>query len=157
MIGKLLKYIKGYVKPAILAPIFVIVEVICELVLPTLMSDIIDIGINGDGGIGYIVKIGLIMLVLALFAMLGGVASAKFASTGSQGFGYNLRKAMYEKVQDFSFADIDRFSSASLITRITNDVNNIQMMVNMGLRMIVRAPFMLGAPLPPDTAETEPE
>lgn len=143
MLTKLFKYIKGYEKAAILAPILVIVEVICELILPSLMADIIEIGIEGDGGIGYIVKIGLIMIVLCVFAMAAGVGSARFASAGSQGFGSNLRKAMFDKVQDFSFADIDRFSSASLITRMTNDVNTIQMMVNMGLRMVVRAPVML--------------
>lgn len=144
---KLFKYIKGYEKPAIVAPILVCVEVVCELVLPYLMADIIDVGINGSGGMSYILKIGLVMLLLGVFAMLSGVASAKFASASSQGFGANLRKAMFDKVQDFSFADIDRFSSASLITRMTNDVNNIQMMVNMGLRMLVRAPVMLVAAL----------
>lgn len=144
---KLFKYIRGYEKAAVLAPIFVIVEVVCELILPYLMSGIIDKGINGDGGIGYILKIGALMLVIAVLAMAGGVSSAKFSSTASQGFGANLRKAMFDHVQEFSFADIDRFSSASLITRLTNDVNNIQMMVNMGLRMLVRAPVMLVAAL----------
>ncbi len=147
MLRKLLKYIKGYEKAAILAPIFVIVETVCELVLPYIMADIIDIGINGDGGMNYILRIGAIMLALALVSMAAGVSSARFASMGSQGFGANLRKAMYDKVQDFSFADIDRFSAASLITRMTNDVSNIQMMVNMGLRMVVRAPVMLIAAL----------
>ena len=143
MLTKLFKYIRGYEKAAILAPILVIVEVICELIMPKLMSGIIDDGIQGDGGMRYILFAGLIMLVLAVFSMISGVGSAKFASEGSQGFGANLRKAMFDHVQEFSFADIDRFSSASLITRLTNDVNNIQMMVNMGLRMLVRAPVML--------------
>lgn len=147
MFKKLLKYIKGYEKAAITAPLLVIVESVCELALPYLMANIIDIGIDGDGGLGYIVKIGTFMLLLAMISMISGVRSAKAASIGSQGFGANLRKAMFDKVQDFSFADIDRFSSASLITRMTNDVNNIQMMVNMGLRMLVRAPIMLIAAL----------
>ncbi len=147
MIKKLLKYIKGYEKAALLAPFLVVVEVICELILPTLMADIINIGIDGDGGIRYILKTGLIMIVLCLIALAAGVASARFASVGSQGFGSNLRRAMFNHTQEFSFADIDRFSSASLITRMTNDVNNIQMMVNMGLRMVVRAPIMLIAAL----------
>jgi len=147
MIRKLAKYIRGYEKAALLAPILVVVEVICELILPTLMANIINIGIEGNGGILYITKIGLIMIVLCLIALAAGVLSARFASKGSQGFGYNLRKAMFDHTQDFSFADIDRFSSASLITRMTNDVNNIQMMVNMGLRMVVRAPIMLIAAL----------
>ncbi len=147
MLKKLFKYIKGYEKAALLAPLLVVVEVICELILPTLMADIINIGIDGDGGIKYILKIGVIMIVLCLIALATGVASARFASVGSQGFGSNLRRAMFNHTQEFSFADIDRFSSASLITRMTNDVNNIQMMVNMGLRMVVRAPIMLIAAL----------
>ncbi len=147
MLIKLMKYIKGYGKSALLAPVMVIIEVICELILPILMADIINIGIDGDGGIAYILKAGLIMVVLCLVALVAGVASARFASVGSQGFGSNLRRAMFNHTQEFSFADIDRFSSASLITRMTSDVNNIQMMVNMGLRMVVRAPIMLLAAL----------
>lgn len=144
---KLFKHIKGYEKAAILAPLFVIIEVVCELLLPYMMQGIIDDGINGDGGMTLILQIGAIMLAIAIVAMVSGVASSRFASVASQGFGYNLRKAMFEKVQDFSFADIDRFSSASLITRLTNDVTAIQNMVNMGLRMLVRAPVMLIAAL----------
>ncbi len=147
MLRKLMKHIRGYEKAALLAPLLVIVEVLGELMLPTLMADIINTGIEGDGGISYILRIGAQMVVICLIAMAAGVGSARFASSGSQGFGANLRKAMFDKVQDFSFADIDRFSSASLITRMTNDVNNIQMLVNMGLRMVVRAPVMLAAAL----------
>ena len=147
MLSKLFKYIKGYEKSAVAAPLLVIIELACELILPYLMSTIIDDGINGSGGIGVIVRTGLIMLALAVLSMFSGMWSAKFAAVGSQGFGSNLRRAMFDHVQDFSFADIDRFSSASLITRMTNDVNNIQMMVNMGLRMLVRAPIMLVAAL----------
>ena len=145
MLSKLFKYIRGYEKAAILAPLLVIAEVICELILPRLMSQIIDVGIadvtNGD--FPFILRIGAVMLVLAVLSMITGTLSVRYASTAGQGFGYNLRKAMFNKTQDFAFADIDRFSSASLITRLTNDVNNLQMMVNMGLRMVVRAPIML--------------
>ena len=147
MIKKLLKHIRGFRKAAILAPVLVIIEVLGELMLPSLMADIINIGIEGTGGMNYIIRIGGIMFVICLIAMACGVLSARYASKASQGFGANLRKAMFDKVQDFSFADIDRFSSASLITRMTNDVNNIQMLVNMGLRMVVRAPVMLIAAL----------
>ena len=145
MLSKLFKYIKGYEKAAVLAPLLVIAEVICELILPRLMSQIIDVGIadvtNGD--FPFILRIGAVMLVLAVLSMVTGTLSVRYAATAGQGFGYNLRKAMFNKTQDFAFADIDRFSSASLITRLTNDVNNLQMMVNMGLRMVVRAPIML--------------
>ncbi len=147
MIRKLLKHIRGYQKAALLAPLLVVVEVLGELMLPSLMADIINIGIEGEGGINYILRIGVVMIVICLVAMAAGVGSARFASVGSQGFGANLRKAMFDKVQDFSFADIDRFSSASLITRMTNDVNNIQMLVNMGLRMVIRAPVMMAVAL----------
>ena len=143
MIVKLLKHLRGYLRPAILAPLFVMIEVVCELILPRLMSGIIDVGIDGGAGMPYILRTGVIMLVLAVCSMFTGVFSAKFASKASQGFGANLRKNMFDKVQEFSFADIDRFSSASLITRLTNDVNSIQQMVAMGLRMLVRAPMSL--------------
>jgi len=143
VLTRLLKYIRGYEKAAVLAPVLVIIEVICELIIPKLMSGIIDTGIQGDGGLPYILRTGLIMLLLALFSMVTGIGSAKYSSEASQGLGANLRKAMFDHVQEFSFSDIDRFSSASLITRLTNDVNNIQMLVNMGLRMLVRAPVML--------------
>ena len=143
MILRLLKFARGYEKAAILAPLLVTVEVICELILPRLMSGIIDIGVNGDGGLPYILRTGAIMLALAICSMVTGVLSARFATQASQGTGANLRKAMFDRVQTFSFADIDRFSSASLITRLTNDVNTIQMMVNMGLRMLIRCPIML--------------
>ena len=145
MLTKLFKYIRGYGKAALLAPLLVILEVVCELILPRLMSQIIDVGIadvtNGD--FGYILRIGAVMLALAVFSMITGTLSVRYSSIAGQGFGYNLRKAMFDKTQDFAFADIDRFSSASLITRLTNDVNNLQMMVNMGLRIVVRAPIML--------------
>ena len=144
---KLYRYIRGYGAAALLAPLLVIAEVICELILPNLMGNIIDYGIDGAGGFPYVLKTGGLMLALAVVSMLCGTFSVRYASRASQGFGYNLRKGMYEKTQDFSFADIDRFSSASLITRLTNDVNNIQQMINMGLRMLVRAPIMLVAAL----------
>lgn len=143
MLKKLFPYIRGYEKATLIAPLLVVLEVVCELVLPRLMASIIDVGIDGDGGFPYILRMGGLMLALAVLSMLAGTFSVKFAARSSQGFGYNLRKALFEKTQDFSFADIDRFSSASLITRLTNDVNNIQMMVNMGLRILVRAPVML--------------
>ena len=142
MILRLLRYIRGYDKPAIGAPLCVALEVVCALILPRLMSSIIDVGIDGDGGFPHILKMGGIMLLLSVLSMAAGLVSTRLSATASQGFGANLRKAMFDKVQDFSFTDIDRFSSASLITRLTNDVNAIQQMVGMALRMLVRAPLM---------------
>lgn len=147
MLRRLLPYMKGYRKPAVVGPLLLIVEVVCELILPLLMANIIDIGINGGAGLTYILKQGALMVALACLSMLTGVIATKFTSQASMGFGANLRKAMFDKIQEFSFADIDRFSSASLVTRMTNDVNALQNMVGMALRMLVRAPVMLVAAL----------
>ncbi len=146
MIKKLSVYIGEYQKWAMLAPVLVILEVLCEIAMPRLMAAIVDVGI-AQSDMGYILKTGALMLVLAAVGMVCGVVSAKAASIAGQGFGANLRNAMFQKIQDFSFADIDRFSSASLITRMTNDVNAIQMTVIMGMRIITRAPVMLIAAL----------
>ena len=146
MLKKLFPYMGGYKRLALITPLLMVLEVACELALPRFMANIVDVGIV-QGDLNYILKMGGIMLVLALCSMTCGMMGAKFAAIVGQGFGANLRRGIYNKVQDFSFADIDRFSSASLITRITNDVNAIQMMVTMALRMLVRAPVMLVAAL----------
>ncbi len=142
MIRLFLKHLEGFRKEAVLAPSFIALEVLTELLLPLIMSEIVDVAIPG-GDTAYIFKMGAVMVVLSLFAMFCGTMSAKYAAYASQGFGANLRQCIFDKVQEFSFADIDRFSSASLITRITNDVNVMTMMLSMGLRMLVRAPVML--------------
>ena len=142
MLSLFLTHLQGYKKDAVKAPILIILEVICELLLPLIMAEIVDVAIPA-GDVGYIFKLGAMMLVLAVAAMFCGVMSAKYAAFASQGFGGNLRQCLFDKVQEFSFADIDRFSSASLITRMTNDVNAMTMMLAMGLRMLVRAPVML--------------
>ena len=142
MIKKLLSYMGEYKKWILLAPVLMVAEVLCEIVMPRLMAAIVDVGIaNGD--MGAIVRNGIYMLVLAVIGMITGVLSARVATKGGQGFGSNLRNAMFQKIQDFSFADIDRFSSASLITRTTNDVNQIQMTLTMATRMVVRVITML--------------
>lgn len=146
MLSLFLTHLEGYKKDAVKSPILIILEVICELLLPLVMAEIVDVAIP-SGDMGYIFKLGTAMLVLAAFSMACGVLAAKYAAFASQGFGGNLRQCLFDKVQDFSFADIDRFSSASLITRMTNDVNAMTMMLAMGLRMLVRAPVMLIAAL----------
>ena len=146
MMKKLTPYIGEYKKWVILSPIFMILEVLCEIVMPRLMASIVDVGIaNGD--MAHIIKMGLAMLALAALGMFFGIWGAKAGTAAGQGFGANLRNAMFQKIQDFSFADIDRFSSASLITRTTNDVNVMQMTLTMAVRMVVRAPTMLIAAL----------
>ena len=139
-------HLEGYKKEALRSPVFIILEVICELLLPLAMAKIVNEAIP-SGDIGHIFLLGGVMLLLSVLAMVFGVLSAKYATFASQGFGANLRQCLFDKIQSFSFADIDRFSSASLITRTTNDVNAMTMMLNMGLRMLWRAPVMLIAAL----------
>ena len=146
MLQLFLTHLQGYKRQAVKAPILIVLEVICELLLPLVMSEIVDTAIP-TGDVNYIFKMGLVMLALAAVAMFCGVFASKYAAFASQGFGANLRQCLFDKVQEFSFADIDRFSSASLITRMTNDVNAMTMMLAMGLRMLVRAPVMLVAAL----------
>lgn len=146
MLQLFLTHLQGYKRQAVKAPILIVLEVICELLLPLVMSEIVDTAIP-TGDVGCIFKMGLVMLALAGVAMFCGVFASKYAAFASQGFGANLRQYLFDKVQEFSFADIDRFSSASLITRMTNDVNAMTMMLAMGLRMLVRAPVMLVAAL----------
>jgi len=137
-----LNHLEGLKKDAIKSPIFILLEVVLELLLPLVMTEIVDVAIPA-GDVGYIFKLGILMIVISMAAMACGVLSAKYATFASQGFGANLRQALFDKVQEFSFADIDRFSSASLITRMTNDVNQLTMMLTMGLRLLFRAPAML--------------
>ena len=144
MFSLFMTHLQGYKKDAVKAPILIILEVICELLLPLVMAEIVDTAIP-SGSVQYIFQMGAVMLLLAGISMLCGVLAAKYAAFASQGFGGNLRQCLFDKVQEFSFADIDRFSSASLITRMTNDVNAMTMMLAMGLRMLVRAPVMLVA------------
>ncbi len=142
MFSLFMTHLEGYKKEALRSPIFIVLEVICELLLPLAMAEIVNEAIP-SGDIGRIFLLGGVMLLLSVLAMVFGVLSAKYATFASQGFGANLRQCLFDKIQSFSFADIDRFSSASLITRTTNDVNAMTMMLNMGLRMLWRAPVML--------------
>ena len=146
MIKKLSSYIKEYKKASLLTPFFVILEVIMEVIIPLLMSKIIDIGIpNSD--IHYILKIGILLTISAIMSLAFGVLSGRFAAKASSGFAKNLRKAMFYKIQDYSFENIDKFSTSSLITRLTTDVTNVQMAFMMIIRILVRGPVMLIASL----------
>ena len=142
MLSLFLTHLQGFKRQAAKAPLLMVFEVICELLLPLVMARIVDVAIP-TGDTSQIFQLGAVMLVLAAVSMTCGVLAAKYAAYASQGFGANLRQCLFDRVQEFSFADIDRFSSASLITRMTNDVNNMTMMLSMGLRMLVRAPVML--------------
>ncbi len=142
MIKKLATYVGQYKKYVFIVPFVVLVDVLCELSMPLLMSKIVDIGIPGKD-IPYISNIGIIMVALALVAITGGIFNMWLTSRGSMGFGANLRDALFEKLQSFSFKNIDQFSTASLVTRLTNDVNNLQQTFMMSLRILMRAPMML--------------
>ena len=142
MLQLFMTHLQGLKKDAVKSPILILLEVVLELLLPLVMTEIVDVAIP-RGDVGYIFALGALMTVISLAAMACGVLSAKYATFASQGFGANLRQALFDKVQEFSFADIDRFSSGSLITRMTNDVNQLTMMLTMGLRLLFRAPAML--------------
>ena len=142
------KYVIPYKSAFILGPIFMIVEVLGEIILPKLMSMIINYGCGQDvtvaaKGPAYIIGIGAAMIGTALLMMMGGVLGAYFAVKASVNFAGDLRRDVFAKVQKFSFANIEKFSTGSLVTRLTNDITNIQNVLSMGLRMLLRAPRML--------------
>lgn len=132
---------KRYKTCAVLAPATIMVEVLLEVFIPFIMAKIIDVGIaNRD--VAYVLKTGALMIVCALFSLGFGVVSGRFAAVASLGFAKNLRRRLFAKVQDFSFANVDKFSTASLVTRLTTDVTNTQNTFQMIIRMCVRSPFM---------------
>jgi len=137
------KYIKPYLPAFIIGPILMIVEVIGEVVMPLLLSNIIDYGVDGGRGTSYIIVMGITMVVTALCMMAGGVGGAWFAIKASSGFANDLRKDLFSKIQKFSFNNIDQYSTGSLITRLTNDITQVQNMIQMMMRMALRAPGML--------------
>ncbi len=134
--------VKEYKKDSVLTPLFMILEVIMEMVIPLLMSSIIDDGVE-KGDIHHIYTVGLLMIVAALIGLLGGVMGGLFGARASTGFAKNLRKAMFDNIQTFSFSNIDRFSTGSLVTRMTTDVTNVQNAYQMLLRICFRAPFSM--------------
>ena len=139
---KLLPFIKGYGVRSLLASVTIIAEVIIEVYIPYLMADIINVGIE-TGDVAFIMKRGILMIVMACLSLSMGALSARFAVTASAGFAKNLRAALFYKVQDFSFANVDKFSTASLITRLTADVTSVQMVFMMMIRTFIRSPLML--------------
>ena len=137
-----MKYVKPYKWYFILGPLCMIIEVVGEVVMPKFLASIINTGI-ADKSVGYVLMICAFMVVTALLMMAGGVGGAYFGAKAAVGFATDLRKDVYGKVQEFSFANIDKFSTGSLVTRLTNDITQIQNFINMLLRMCLRAPGML--------------
>lgn len=142
MIKQLSKSIRQYKKDAILSPVFVTGEVILEVLVPTIMAMLIDNGIN-KGDMNYIIKVGIILIICCIGSLFCGIMSGKYAAKASAGFAANLRHDMYYKVQDYSFLNIDKFSTASIVTRLTTDITNVQMAFMMIIRIAVRSPVML--------------
>ena len=136
------KYIKPYLYAFILAPVLMIAEVLGEVYMPKLMAMIINEGVT-SGDTSYILKVGMLMVVVALGMAASGIGAAYFASKASISFGADLRKDVFKKVQEFSFANIDNFSTGSLVTRLTNDITQLQNLIMMSLRLALRAPGML--------------
>ena len=137
---------KKYIVNTILSPLVMIGEVVMEVIIPFIMAKIIDDGIGGNAGQGdlqFVIRYGLIMIGLACISMLSGVLGTVFSTYAAQGFAYNLRKRLFTKIQTFSFANIDKFSTASLVTRLTTDINMAQNVYRMLIHMCVRSPFML--------------
>ncbi len=142
MLKTLMSCIGSYKRDSLLAPFFVILEVVMEVLIPLFMADLIDKGIS-SGNMPYIWKMGLFLVFCALMSLAFGVLSGAFAARGSAGFAKNLRKKMYDHIQDFSFGNIDKYSTAGLITRLTTDITNVQQSYMMIIRIAVRCPIML--------------
>ena len=142
MIRKLMRSIREQKRNSILAMVTISGEVVFEVIIPMLMANLIDYGIDA-GNMNYIVKMGLVLLLSAAGQLLCGIASGKFAAEASSGFARNLRHDMFYKVQNFSFSNIDKFSTASIVTRLTTDVTNLQNTYQMIIRMAVRSPLMM--------------
>ncbi len=142
MVKTLMRSVREYKKSSILTPVFVTFEVILEVIIPLLMAKLIDYGIEA-GNMQYILKMGAILVICCIVSLTFGALSGKYAAVASAGFAKNLRMDMYNKVQEYSFSNIDKFSAASIVTRLTTDITNIQNAYQMAIRVAVRSPIML--------------
>lgn len=142
MIKTLLAQVRQYKKASLLAPLFTGLEVLMEVLIPFVTASIIDKGIEA-GDLGQVYRYGLLMLLMAFLSLCFGVLAGRYAASASSGFACNLRDAMYRNVQTFSFSNIDKFSTAGLVTRMTTNVTNLQNAYQMILRIAVRSPLML--------------
>lgn len=142
MIKNLMLSIREYKRASILTPIFVILEVLVEILIPLIMARMIDVGI-GERDTNTLIFLGIVLIICVILGVCFGVLSGSYSATASAGFAQNLRQDMYYKIQDYSFANIDKFSTSSIVTRLTTDVTNVQNAYMMIIRVAVRAPFML--------------
>ena len=139
---KLLRSVREYKRQSFLTPVLVALEVLMEVLIPLLMANIIDIGIM-QGDMGYIVKTGALLVVMAMLALFFGAKAGQLAAIASAGYAKNLRHDIFYKIQDFSFGNIDHFSTSGLVTRMTTDITNVQMAYMFTIRMLARAPIMI--------------
>ncbi len=139
---KLLRSVREYKRQTILTPVLVALEVLMEVIIPLLMANIIDVGIE-QGDMGYIIRLGLLLVVLAMAALVFGAKAGQLAAIASAGYAKNLRHDIFYKVQDFSFGNIDHFSTSGLVTRLTTDITNVQMAYMFSIRLLARAPIMI--------------
>lgn len=142
MIKTISRHTKGYRLVSLMSPLMIFIEVLMEVQLPFVMSDMVNTGIEGGAGMDYVVRQGVKMICMALISLISGALAARFAAKAGMGFGSNIREAVFAKIQSFSFSNIDRFSTASLVTRMTTDVNTMQTAYTMILRIVIRAPLM---------------
>ena len=139
---KLLKSVREYKKQAFLAPVLVTLEVLLEVLIPLLMANIIDIGIM-EGNMDYIIKMGIVLVIMAMLSLAFGAKAGQVAAVAAAGYAKNLRHDIFYKIQEFSFGNIDHFSTPSLVTRLTTDITNVQMAFMFSIRMLARAPIMV--------------
>ena len=142
MIKKLAKSIREYKIPTILTPIFMVLEVVMETIIPLLLSKLVDDGLN-VGNMNVIIRFGIYLITSAFISLIFSIVAGILSSKAACGFAKNLRQDIYHKIQDYSFYNIDKFSSSSIITRLTTDVSNVQMAYMMMIRMAFRAPFTI--------------
>ena len=142
MVKKLMESIREYKRSSVLTSVFVTLEVVMEIMIPLIMAVMIDRGIEGKDS-DILVKLGIVLLICVVLGMFFGIMSGGFCADASTGFAKNLRKDMYHRIQDYSFANIDKFSVSSIVTRLTTDVTNVQLAYMMIIRVAVRAPLML--------------
>ena len=143
MVGKLMRSIREFAAASLLSPLFVVLEVVMEVIIPLLMASLIDEGIIGDGGMHAVLMYGLLLVVCCVFSLVFGALAGHYAAKASAGFARNLRHDMFYKVQKYSFFNIDKFSAASIVTRLTTDVTNVQNAYQMLVRVALRSPAML--------------
>ena len=140
---RLLKYFRGYTKECILGPLFKLFEATLELIVPLIVALIVDVGINGDGGVEYSIWMSLLLVLFGAVGLAFSVIAQYFSAKAAVGFSTKIRAALFGKVQELSYTDIDRLGTSTMITRMTQDAGKVQNGVNLALRLLLRSPFVV--------------